>query len=183
MFARHQAQRGQLADLASLAQHHHRLIHVVQGRLAGGADARTMLHHRVRHGHQPQRLAPVAQLPSGLLAAAPPQTLRLASQAVARRRFAELLSPLVSRFTWRVVSYTAVLLAAGIARPFLAGVSELVMGAQVATPQRSSFELTPADERLQRQLLADEAAQWLDRQDGPLMVEEADLPCGRIQLP
>jgi hypothetical protein len=57
------------------------------------------------------------------------------------------------------------------------------MGAQVATPQRSSFELTPADERLQRQLLADEAAQWLDRQDGPLRVEEADLPCGRLQVP
>jgi hypothetical protein len=57
------------------------------------------------------------------------------------------------------------------------------MGAQVATPHRSRFELTPADERLQRQLPADEAAQWLDHQDRPLLIEETDLPRGRIHLP
>ena len=53
-----------------------------------------MLDHRVGRRHQVQRLAAMAQLPARLLAAAPPQALRLAPQPVARRRFAAVVAVL-----------------------------------------------------------------------------------------
>ena len=49
-------------------------------------------YHRVRGRHQPQRLPAVADLPTRLLAAAPPQALRFAGQSVARWRLAAVVA-------------------------------------------------------------------------------------------
>ena len=93
----------------------------------------------------------------------------------------EQFSLLVTRFTSSVDGYTAALLGMRLFLPFLTGLPKRVTGAQVAAPQRSGFLLAPADERVQRQFFAHEPAQWLDLENRPL-VEEADLPRGRIQL-
>ncbi len=91
MLGHRQAHPRQVLHLAPLAQHHRRLV---QRRLALRADRRPMLHHRVGRRHQVQRLAAMAQLPARLLAAAPPQALRLAPQPVARRRLAAVVAVL-----------------------------------------------------------------------------------------
>jgi hypothetical protein len=91
MLGHRQAHPWQVLHLPALAQHHRRLI---ERRLALHADHRPMLHHRVRRRHQVQRLAAMAQLPAGILAAASPQALRLGARPVARRRLAAVVAVL-----------------------------------------------------------------------------------------
>jgi hypothetical protein len=90
MFPHDQAQRRQLADLPAFPPHDGR----VRGQrlLAALAQHRPVLDHHVGRRHQPQRLAPMPQLPARPLAAPPPQALRLAGQAVARRGLAAVVA-------------------------------------------------------------------------------------------
>ncbi len=84
MLAHHQPQRRQLVDLAPLAQDDRCIC--CQRRLAVRAHRRSLLHHLVGRRHQPQRLAPMADLPARLPAALLAQTLglaRLSPQSVA----------------------------------------------------------------------------------------------------
>jgi hypothetical protein len=64
MFPHDQAQRRQLADLPAFPPHDGR----VRGQrlLAALAQHRPVLDHHVGRRHQPQRLAPMPQLPAGL---------------------------------------------------------------------------------------------------------------------
>jgi hypothetical protein len=71
--------RRHLVDLPPLAQHH---LGVGERRLTLRAVARAMFHHLIRRRHQAQRLAPMPELPTRLLAALRAQTLRLALEPV-----------------------------------------------------------------------------------------------------
>jgi hypothetical protein len=90
MFAHPQAHGRQLVDLAPLVEHDGRCL--TQGGLAGSAHDRTVLDHFVGQRHQPQRLAPVTQLPARLLAALCSQTLRLALESVTARRLGAVVA-------------------------------------------------------------------------------------------
>jgi hypothetical protein len=88
--------RRHLVDLPPLAQHD---VGVGERRLTLRAVARAMLHHLIRRRHQAQRLAPMPQLPTRLLAALRAQTLRLAFQPVTARRLGTVVAILrQSRF-------------------------------------------------------------------------------------
>ncbi len=84
----------QILHLTPLAGHDRPCV---QRRLAGGADGGAMLHHRIRLGHQMQRLARMPQLPAGLLAALAAQAARagqLPLQPVGGGRFAAVVAVL-----------------------------------------------------------------------------------------
>jgi hypothetical protein len=91
MFRDVEAQRRQVVHLAAFAQHHRR---VLQRRLKVRAAARAMFDLVVWRRHQPQRLTPMSQLPTRLLATALPQALGLPLESVARRRLAAVVAVL-----------------------------------------------------------------------------------------
>jgi len=68
-----------------------------QRRLTAGTNRRPMLDDYVGLGHHPKRLAAMAQLPTGFLAARASQALRFTCEPVARQRvvtFVAVLGPL-----------------------------------------------------------------------------------------
>ncbi len=92
MFDDTQSQRRELPHLATFIQHDRRIL--AEGCVAARTDCWAMFDHGIGGRHQPQRRAVVPQLSTRLLAAATPQTARLAPQPVARRRFAAVVTVL-----------------------------------------------------------------------------------------
>ena len=92
MFGDAQPQRRQLVDLTMLAQHCGRIRR--QRPVTAPADGRPVLDHYIGRCHQPQRLAPVSQLPARLLPTPAPQALRLARQPIAGGRLGAIVAVL-----------------------------------------------------------------------------------------